>query len=72
MIFRDDLDHDCVDLPVDKRETVAVLTIAAPRGPRLLNGRFAKDSVLHDLREKIKLTYRMAGHSGKQVLILGA
>ena len=72
MIFRDDLDHDRVDLSVDERETVAVLTIAAPRGPRLSNGIFAKDSVVHDLREKIKLTYRMVGHNGKQVLILGA
>ena len=72
MIFRDDLDHDCADLSVDKRETVAVLTIAAPRGPRTSNGRFAKASVVQDLREKIKLTYRMAGHNGKQVLILGA
>ena len=71
MIFRDDLDHDCADLAVDERETVAVLTIAAPRGPRISNGRFAKDSVVHALREKIRLTYRMAGHNGKHALILG-
>jgi hypothetical protein len=71
VIFKEDLDHSCVDLPVDKRETVAVLTVAAPRGPRVLNGRFVSDSVLHDLREKIRLVYRMAGHNGKQTLILG-
>ena len=71
VIFRDDLDHDCVDLEVDKRGTVAVLTVAAPRGPKISNGRFMKDSDVHNLREKIRLTYRMAGHNGKQVLILG-
>ena len=71
VIFKDDLDHSCVDLPVDQRETVAVLTIAAPRGPRLLDGKFANSSDVRDLREKIRLTYRMAGHNGKQVLILG-
>ena len=71
MIFKDDLDHDCVDLEVDKRETVAVLTVAAPRGPRISNDKFVKDSDVHDLREKIRLTYRMAGHNGKQVMILG-
>jgi len=72
VIFRDDLDHDCVDPSVDKRETVAVLTIAAPRLPKISNDRFVKDSDVHDLKEKIKLTYRMAGHNGQQVLILGA
>ena len=72
VIFKDDLDHDCVDLSVDKRETVSVLTIAAPRLPRISNDRFAKNSDVDDLREKIKLTYRMAGHNGQQVLILGS
>jgi len=71
VIFKDDLDHSCVDLPVDQRETVAVLTVAAPRGPRVLDGRFSNSSDVHDLREKIRLVYRMAGHNGKQALILG-
>ena len=71
VIFKDDLDHSCIDLPVDQRETVAVLTVAAPRLPKLLDGRFANSSHVRDLREKIRLTYRMAGHNGKQVLILG-
>ena len=71
MIFKDDLDHSCADPPVDQRETVAVLTIAAPRCPEVLDGRFMKSSDLRDLREKIRLVYRMAGHNGKQVLILG-
>ena len=71
MIFKDDLDHSCVDLPVDEREIVSVITVAAPRGPKTEHGRFAKSSTVHDLREKIKLAYRMGAHDGKQVLILG-
>jgi len=72
VIFKDDLDHSCVDLPVDKRETVAVLTVAAPRHPKVLDDRFANSSDLHDLREKARLVCRMAGHNGKHTLILGA
>jgi hypothetical protein len=71
VIFKDDLDHSCVDLPVDQREIVSVITVAAPRGPKVSDGRFAKSSTVHDLREKIKLAYRMGAHDGKQVLILG-
>jgi uncharacterized protein (TIGR02452 family) len=71
-IFKDDLDHSCVDLPVDQREVVAVITVAAPRVPEVLDGRLLNSSDIHDLREKIKLIYRMAGHDGKQVLVLGA
>jgi len=36
-----------------------------------LNKRFANSSDVHDLREKVKLAYRMAAHDGKQVLVLG-
>ena len=71
MIFKDDLDHSCVDLPVDQRETVAILTVAAPRGPKVSDGRFSNSSTVHDLREKIRLAYWMAAHNGKQALILG-
>jgi len=72
VIFKDDLDHSCADLPVDQRETIAVITVAAPRGPEVSDGRFFNTSDVHDLKEKIRLVYRMAGHNGKQVLILGA
>lgn len=71
VIFKDDLDNSCVDLPVDQREIVAVLTVAAPRLPEVLNRRFSNSSDVHDLREKIRLTYRTAGHNGKQLLVLG-
>jgi len=72
VIFKDDLDHSCVDLPVDQRETVAVLTIAAPRRPEVVGGRLLIDSDVKDLQEKIRLAYRMAGHNKQQVLVLGA
>lgn len=71
MIFKDDLDRSCVDLPVDQRETVAILTVAAPRHPEVLDDRLSNSSEVHDLKEKIRLIYRMAGHNGKQVLVLG-
>lgn len=71
VVFKDNLDHSCIDLPVDQRETIAVLTIAAPRLPKVSDGRLSNDSDLHDLRRKIRLVYRMAGHNGKQVLVLG-
>jgi uncharacterized protein (TIGR02452 family) len=71
VIFKDDLDHDCVDLPVDQRETVAILTVAAPRVPEVSDGRISKSSVVQDLKEKIKLVYRMAARNGKHTLILG-
>ena len=71
MIFKDDLDHPCVDLPVDQRETVAVITVAAPRLPQVLGYRLLNNSDVRDLKEKIRLIYRMAGHNGKQVLVLG-
>lgn len=71
MIFKDDLDNSSVDLPVDQREIVAVLTVAAPRLPEVLDDRLFNSSDVRDLKEKIRLVYRMAGHNGKQVLILG-
>jgi len=70
--FIDDLDDPRADLLVDEREIVAVLTVAAPRDPEVLNARLVDSSDLRALREKIKLVYRMAGHNGRYVLILGA
>ena len=64
-IFGEELDHDCVDLDVDKRKTVAVLTATAPWGPKISNGRFTKNPDVDHLGEKILLTYRITGHSGK-------
>jgi hypothetical protein len=52
---------------------VGVLTVVAPRGPRLSADKqtIAKSSVIEDFREKIRLVYRMAAHNGHTYLVLG-
>ncbi|KNZ79235.1 hypothetical protein J132_03710 [Termitomyces sp. J132] len=74
VIFKDDLDHECVDLPPEDRRVVSVITVAAPRCPSLTEDRtaFKDPSVLEDLRGKIRHIYRMAAHHGQQYLVLGA
>ncbi|KAJ3711267.1 hypothetical protein DFJ43DRAFT_1161806 [Lentinula guzmanii] len=74
VIFKHDLDHDCVDLPTEERRVVSVLTVAAPCSPKLTEDQqsFAKKSDLADLRGKIRLVYRMAGWNNKDFLVLGA
>jgi len=74
VIFKDDLDHGCAELPVDKREVVSVITVAAPRIPDLTADRLklAHKSDLEDFRGKIRLVYRMAAHNGQHAIILGA
>lgn len=74
VVFKDDLDHDCVDLPREEWRTFSVITVAAPRGPRLNKTRdgFAKAEDLHYMREKIRLVYRMAASNGQQYIVLGA
>ncbi|KAF7304278.1 hypothetical protein HMN09_00829300 [Mycena chlorophos] len=74
VVFRDDLDHNCVELPKEDRRVVSVITVAAPCGPRLTRDyeEFAEPSVLRDLQEKIRLVYRMAATNGQRYLVLGA
>ncbi|KAH6889077.1 hypothetical protein BKA70DRAFT_1121247 [Coprinopsis sp. MPI-PUGE-AT-0042] len=74
VIFKDDLDHACLDLPTDQRLVVSVITVAAPRYRKLTpdGEQFNDPSVLEDLRAKIRLVYRMAAQNGQQYLILGA
>ncbi|KAF9266080.1 hypothetical protein L218DRAFT_94875 [Marasmius fiardii PR-910] len=74
VVFKDDLDHDCVDLPEEERCVVGVITVAAPRGPKLTRDRkrFADEDELNDLRGKIRLVYRMAAHNGRHYVVLGA
>lgn len=73
VVFKDDLDHDCVDLPPDNRRLVSVITVAAPRRPTLTEDKssFQNASDLKDLQGKIRLVYRMAAHHGQQDLVLG-
>ncbi|KAF9644477.1 hypothetical protein BDM02DRAFT_3102057, partial [Thelephora ganbajun] len=35
VIFKDDLDHSCVDLLAEQGETIAVLAVTAPRLPEV-------------------------------------
>ncbi|KAJ7198850.1 hypothetical protein GGX14DRAFT_665440 [Mycena pura] len=74
VIFRDDLDHDCAELPLAERRVVSVITVAAPRHAILTPDKkaFKFPAVLGYLREKIRLVYRMAAHNGQQYLVLGA
>ncbi|KAK1235936.1 hypothetical protein PQX77_000823 [Marasmius sp. AFHP31] len=74
VVFKDDLDHDCVDLPEGERCILGIITVAAPRLPELTpdGKRFANKGQLENLRGKIRLVYRMAAHNEKEYLILGA
>ncbi|KAJ6536008.1 hypothetical protein DFH09DRAFT_1263579 [Mycena vulgaris] len=74
VIFRDDLDHDCAELPTKERRVVSVVTVAAPAWADLTPDRqaFAHSSTLTYFREKIRLVYRMAAHNGQRYLVLGA
>jgi uncharacterized protein (TIGR02452 family) len=74
VVFKHDLDHECVDLPVTDRRIMSVITVAAPRGPDLTSNMkaFADQSVLEDLRGKIRLVYRMAASNGNEIVILAA
>ena len=73
VVFKDTLDRDLVDLPVEARHVVAVITVAAPCFARVTgDGEFAEESQLDDLREKILLILRMAALDGVATLVLGA
>lgn len=74
MVFRDDLDHDCVDLPIDERVVVSVITVAALRWRPLTPDKkeFKDAEDLEWMRQKIRLVYRMAARYGKTSLVLGA
>ena len=73
VVFKNDLDHDCVDLPIEERRLVSVISVAAPRNPALTRDgtSLANERDLDDFRGKIRLVYRMAGTWGKQAIILG-
>jgi uncharacterized protein (TIGR02452 family) len=74
VVFKDTLDRDLIDLPVEQRHVVAVITVAAPCHPKLTDDRgdFADPSELEDLREKILLVLRLAAVHGVTSLVLGA
>ncbi|KAL0581492.1 hypothetical protein V5O48_000535 [Marasmius crinis-equi] len=74
VVFKEDMDHDCVDLPEEERCVVGIISVAAPRRPQLTPDRkgLAKESDLKDLRGKIGLVYRMAARNGREYIVLGA
>lgn len=74
VVFRDTIDNDLAELPLDERVVLSVITVAAPRLPKLTSDglSFARESDLDDLREKIKLIYRIAANNGQMSIILGA
>jgi len=74
VVFKNDLTAGCKDLAVEDRVLVSVITVAAPRGPKLSADRldfFSKD-VLKNMQDKIRLVYRMAAHNGQDRVVLGA
>ncbi|KAF8889259.1 hypothetical protein BD779DRAFT_1520647 [Infundibulicybe gibba] len=60
VIFKDDLSHECADLPPAERHVVSVITVAAPRSP----------SLTKDHLSEVKLVLRMAAHEKKEYLYL--
>jgi uncharacterized protein (TIGR02452 family) len=67
-IFRDE---NFTNLAPADRRIVSVISVAAPRFRREADA-FSKPNELLDLRQKIRLIYRMAAHNGKTFLVLGA
>ncbi|KAF8218187.1 hypothetical protein K438DRAFT_1925358 [Mycena galopus ATCC 62051] len=74
VIFRDELDNDCTELPEGERRVVSVITVAAPAWPALTRDHkaFLDPSTLTYLQEKIRLVYRMAATKKQEHLVLGA
>lgn len=74
VVFKDDLDHDCVDLPQEEWQLFSVITVAAPRDPSINKAKdaflFSRD--LNYMREKIRLVYRMAASNGQEYMVLAA
>lgn len=73
-MHKDTLLNGLVELEDQERIVVSVVTVAAPRYPPLTNDRehFANPQHLAELREKIRLVYRMAAHNGQDAVVLGA
>jgi uncharacterized protein (TIGR02452 family) len=61
VVFRDTLDNDLFELPTNQHYVLAVITVAAPRGPKVTEDKesFAEESELRDLQDKILLTLRI-------------
>lgn len=73
VIFKDELEKKSVDLKLEDRRLVSVITVAAPRHRRVTpDGKgWAETIVSKSMKEKIRLVYRMAGHNGQTHMVLG-
>lgn len=74
VVFKDTLDNDCVELPEQQRQVLAVFTVAAPCLPKLTEDgeSFAIESDLLGLRDRILLVLRVAAANKVTNLVLGA
>jgi len=74
VVFKDTIGEECLDLEVAERMVVAVVTVAAPRQPKLTDDRlgFADESVLEGFRDKVRLVLRIMAADGKTFAVLGA
>jgi hypothetical protein len=73
VVFKDDLDHHCVDLPIEDQVVVSVITVAAPCQPVLTPDGLALqyDQDIRDFKAKIRLVLRIAARNGHDMLVLG-
>jgi uncharacterized protein (TIGR02452 family) len=74
VVFKDTLENKCVDLAEEERVVVSIVTIAAPRRPKLTEDKkeFKHQRVLEEFRDKVRLVLRCAAREGKTGLVLGA
>lgn len=74
VVFKDTLDNECRELSEKERVVVSVITVAAPRRPRLTEDgqQFRDENVLDEFRDKVRLVLRCAAREGKTGLVLGA
>ncbi|KAJ3981121.1 hypothetical protein F5890DRAFT_589279 [Lentinula detonsa] len=64
----------CPLLPHDERKVISVISVAAPRYPKLTSdgNDFADEKIKEEFKEKVRLVLRIGGHEGKRYLVLGA
>lgn len=73
-VHRDTLANACALLPAADVVVLGVITVAAPRNPRLTHDRrsFMDPAMEAAMREKVRAVFRMAALHGRTNLVLGA
>lgn len=74
VVYRDTLPKQCELLPEDDVVVLGVMTVAAPRAPRLTANRteITDPKIADDLVRKVRAIYRMAAMRGQTWLVMGA